>query len=95
MSLEKAAADLKAFKQLASCSISALERVRCPLKRLKCTSSDVGVSPDTARERPRSKLSRKILEFNSKVQMLHKEDIMQEYFLGRPFYKWCLSVKQQ
>ena len=68
VSLEKAAADLKAFKELASCSRSALERVRGPLKRPKCTSSDIGVSPDTARKRPRSKLSRKRLEFNSEMQ---------------------------
>ena len=64
MSLEKAAADLKAFKELASCSIFALERVRGSLKRPKCTSSDIGVSPDTARERPRPKILRKRLEFN-------------------------------
>ena len=54
VSLEKAAADLREFKQLASCYKSALERVRCPLKRTTCTSIDIGVSPDTARERPRS-----------------------------------------
>ena len=66
VTLEKAAADLREFKQLASCSRSALERVRGPLKRTKCTSNDIGVSPDTARERPKCKLSRKRLEFNSK-----------------------------
>ena len=71
VSLEKAAADLKAFKQLANCSRSALERVRGPLKRPKCTSSDIGVSPDTSRDRPRSKLPRKRLEFNSEMQILN------------------------
>ena len=65
MSLEKAAADLKAFKELASCSILALERVLGSLKRPKCTSSDIGVSPDTARERPRPKILRKRLEFKT------------------------------
>ena len=68
VSLEKAAADLKAFRQLANCSRSALERVRGPLKRQKCTSSDIGVSPDTARDRPRPKLPRKRLEFDSEMQ---------------------------
>ena len=67
MSLEKTAADLKVFKQLASCFRSALERVQNPLKRTQCLSNDVRVSPDTARERLRSKLSRKILEFNSEL----------------------------
>ena len=62
VSLEKAAADLREFKQLASCSRSALERVRGPLKRTKSTSSATGVSPDTARERPKSKLFRKRLD---------------------------------
>lgn len=60
VTLEKAAADLREFKQLASCSKSALERVRGPLKRTKCTSSDIGVSPDTARE-------------NTQVQIIKKE----------------------
>ena len=68
VALEKAAVDLREFKQLASCSISTLQRVKCPVKRSKCTSSDSGVSPDTARERPRSKLSRKKLDFDSKIQ---------------------------
>ena len=72
VTLEKAAADLKEFKELASCSKSALERVRCPLKRPKCTSSEFGVSPDTARERPRSKISRKRLDFNSKLFVNNK-----------------------
>ena len=84
VSLEKAAADLKAFKQLANCSISALERVRGPLKRPKCTSSDTGVSPDTARDRPRSKLPRKRLDFNSEIQTLKFAMYMTEFYPGRP-----------
>ena len=67
VSHEKAAADLREFKETARCSVSALERVRGPLKRTKSTSSQLGVSPDTARERPRSKLSRKRLDFDSKL----------------------------
>ena len=66
VSLEKAAAHLKEFKEMAWCSKTALERVRCPVKRAKDTSGDLGVSPDTQRERPKSKLSRKRLEFESK-----------------------------
>ena len=50
VSHEKAAADLREFKETARCSVSALERVRGPLKRPKSTSSQLGVSPDTARE---------------------------------------------
>ena len=61
MSLEKAAADLKAFKELASCSRFTVERIRGPLKRPKRTSSDIGVSPDTARQRPRPKILKKRL----------------------------------
>lgn len=66
--LEKAAVDLKGFKDMAWCSKTALERVRCPLKRTKATSSDTGVSPDTQRERPKSKLTRKRLDFDSKIK---------------------------
>ena len=66
VSHEKAAADLREFKETARCSVSALERVRGPLKRPKSTSSQLGVSPDTARERPRCKMSRKRLDFESK-----------------------------
>ena len=89
VSLEKAAADLNAFKQLANCSRSALERVRGPLKRPKCTSSDTGVSPDTARDRPRSKLPRKRLDFNSEIQTLHfciENIYMTEFYPSRPCY---------
>lgn len=66
-SLEKAHADLKAFKEMANASVAALKRAGCPVKRTKCTSSEHGVSPDTARERPRSKLPRKRLDFNSEI----------------------------
>ena len=51
---ENAAADLKEFKETARCSRSALDRARGPLKRPKSTSSHLGVSPDTARERLRN-----------------------------------------
>ena len=63
-SLEKAAADLTAFKEMARCSSGVLGP-RGPLKRTKATSGDVGVSPDTIKERPRSKLSRTRLNFDS------------------------------
>ena len=63
VSLEKTAADLKAFKELASFSGENL----MPTEETKCTSSDIRVSPDTARERPRPKLFRKRLEFNSEM----------------------------
>ena len=42
-------------------------RVMAPLKCTQVTSSDVGVSPDTARERPSSKLARKRLSFSCKL----------------------------
>ena len=74
MSLEKTPADMEAFKQLASCFRSSQERVQGPLKRPKFTSSDIRVSQDTARERPRSKLSKKRSEFNSELHTsFHKE----------------------
>ena len=66
IALEKAEEDLKEFRELARCSKIALERVRCPAKRAKNTSGDIGVSPDTARERPKCKLSRRRLDFDSK-----------------------------
>ena len=65
VTLEKAATDLRAFKQLAQCTLAALKS-RGPLKRTRVTSGDVGVSPDTARERPSSKLSRRQLVFQCK-----------------------------
>lgn len=61
-SLERAAEDLVTFKVLAR---SAFTNPRTALKRTKETSSEVGVSPDTLRERPRSKLSRRRLEYSS------------------------------
>ena len=68
-SLENAAADLKAFQELAQCS-SALGQVN-PLKRTRVTCGEVGVSPDTTRARPSSKLSRKVLVFDCKQSTLH------------------------
>ena len=59
--MEKATVELAAFKKLAA---SALERRGT--KRVKETSGEVGVSPNTARLRPRSKLARKKLTFESK-----------------------------
>ena len=64
--LEKAAADLQAFRKLARQSMS-IYQSRGHLKRTRVTSSDVGVSPDTARERPSSKLARKKLVFSCKL----------------------------
>lgn len=70
VNLERARIDLEEFKELARCSKSALDRVRstskCPVKRTRNTSGNVGVSPDTQRERPKSKLTRKRLDFESK-----------------------------
>ena len=60
-SLEKAAAALTAFKEMARCSRGVLGP-RGPLKRAKATSGDVGMS---LKERPCSKLSRKTLNFDS------------------------------
>lgn len=62
VSLEKAATDLQAFKQLAQRSLAALISTGS-LKRTRVTSGEVGVSPDTARARPSSKLSRRQLVF--------------------------------
>ena len=67
VSNEKAAADLKAFKETARCSISALAKIKGPLKRPKCTSSQFGISPDTSRDRPRSKIARRRLDFESEL----------------------------
>ena len=49
-SMEKAVADLQAFRELAQRSMST-QQSNGPLKRTRVTSSDVGASPDTARER--------------------------------------------
>lgn len=65
LSLEKALADLESFKQLAKRSTVALSTIG-PLKRTRVTGSDVGVSPDTARDRPSSKMARKRLMFTCK-----------------------------
>ena len=61
--LEKANADLQAFRELAQCSLEAQTN---PMKRTRVTSGEVGVSPDTARARPSSKLSRKKLTYECK-----------------------------
>ena len=68
LALERAASDLIAFKALAKASYA-----RGPLKRTKETSGDVGVSPNTLRERPPTKLARKRLNFQSKatVDLVH------------------------
>ena len=64
VSLEKSLPDLAPFKELAKNSGSALDRVGGLTKRKRETSSDIGVSPDKARERPSAKLTRKRLDFN-------------------------------
>ena len=51
-SLERAVKELQGFRVMARCSY---DRVQGPLKRVKQTSG-VGVSPDTTRVRPQSKL---------------------------------------
>ena len=61
INLEKAVADLAAFKDLAKHSREALVKVKGLLKRTRVTSGDVGVSPDTARQRPSSKVARRRL----------------------------------
>ena len=53
--LEKAVLDIKSFRDLAKHSSEALSG---PFKRTKVTNSDIGVSPDTARECPSSKRAR-------------------------------------
>ncbi len=63
--LEKAVIDLELFRELVICSASSLGQVKS-LKRTKTTSGEVGVSPDTARQRPSSKLARKRLTFACK-----------------------------
>lgn len=56
--LERALTDLEEFKNLAKRSSNSLSA-----KRPKSTSGDVGVSPDTMRLRPRTKIPRKRLDF--------------------------------
>ena len=61
--LEKAAANLHAFRELAQQSMSTYQSSEL-LKRTWVTSRDDGVSPYIARERPSSKLARKKLVFS-------------------------------
>ena len=63
VSLEKASANLTAFKRSAR---SVMEQALRPLKRTKETSGEVNVSPNTLRARPQSKIPRR-LPFTSKV----------------------------
>ena len=62
VSLEKSSIDLAAFKRAA---MSGFEHAQMSLKRTKETASQMGASPDTIRERPRSKVARR-LPFSSK-----------------------------
>ena len=64
--MEKAAEDLENFRSQASSSYTKLRSCRRgELKRTKETSSSVGVSPDTAKNRPQSKrrLTQRRLDF--------------------------------
>lgn len=61
-SLEKALVDLNRLKDIAARSLLKTRG----MKRTKETSGEVGVSPDTIRQRPRSKQARKRLTFESK-----------------------------
>ena len=65
VALEKASIDLAAFRKS---SKSVVERAHQSLrmKRTKETTGEVGVSPHTLRERPRSKIARR-LSFTSKI----------------------------
>ena len=63
LSLERALADLKSFKETARL---ALEHCTSHEKRRKQTSGEVGMSPDTFIEQPLSKVARNGLEFSSK-----------------------------
>ena len=56
-SLEKATIDLASFKRLVRL---VMQQVQQPLKRPKETSGEVGVSLDTLRQRPRSKIPRRL-----------------------------------
>ena len=69
VNLEKAVLDLESFRELATCSVSCLGQVKS-LKRTKATSSEVGVTPDTERQRPSSKLARKRLTFACKSVLI-------------------------
>ena len=61
VSLEKSSIDLATFKRAA---MSGFEHAQMSLKRTKETASQMGASPDTIRERPRSMVAR--LPFSSK-----------------------------
>lgn len=67
VTLEKASMELAAFKRSVQ---SAMEHTHLSLKRTKETSGEVGVSPDTLRERPRTKAARR-LHFTSKSSSFH------------------------
>ena len=62
VTLEKAFIDLSDFKKSAR---ACMEQGHHSLKRTKATTGEVGMSPNTFRERPRSKVARR-LRFTSK-----------------------------
>ena len=62
VTLERECVDLAAFKRSARAS---MEQAHRSLKRSKVTTGEVGLSPDTAWQRPRSKIARR-LPFSSK-----------------------------
>ena len=65
-SLETAMIDLTKFKKEVSNCAAMFLASRRDLKRIKSTSSDVGVSPDTAKARPPAKkMSLKRLDFGT------------------------------
>ena len=65
-SLETAMIDLTKFKKEVSSCAAMFLASRRDLKRIKSTSSDVGVSPDTAKARPPAKkMSHKRLDFGT------------------------------
>ena len=61
---------LQIFRELAQRCMST-HQLYGPLKHTRVTSSDTGVSPDTARVRPTSKLTRKKLVFSCKLIKLN------------------------
>ena len=64
--LETAMIDLMKFKKEVSNCAAMFLASRRDLKRIKSTSSDVGVSPDTAKARPPAKkMSHKRLDFGT------------------------------
>ena len=78
--LEKASSELTEFKELAN---NALIKARAQLTKRPKNTSDDGVSPDTARLRPRCKISRKRLDFDCKIIMNTKLCI-EVYYIGLP-----------